>query len=193
MPKLKRAAIGVVVLFVVLFVGAVGCTHSNPANAKDQRTSSTALAQLDASQPVQTYTWSQQRQSLIEIERAKATTTLTTTFFFNQGVQDPIQSCPSIGFPVASTEQLTNPSQIVWDQGSGSGGNVAIPQIDPTGTYTGNSSGTYVMCSTPSGQAYADYWEGFVQTVTGPAVWDSAAHAVKLTGTPTGAFTAGKR
>ena len=39
----------------------------------------------------------------------------------------------------------------------------------PTGIYTGDSSGTYVICVDAKGEAYARYWEGYVQAVSGPA------------------------
>ena len=156
-------------------------TQANTVN-NDLKASAAGFNQLDQSQPVHTYNWSQLRQTLQDIEDAQAHTTQTTSFFFNQGVTDPIMTCPSIGFPIASTTQITNPDQIVqkWD-----GSNNQFPTIplgDPTGVYSGNSTGTYVLCVSPNGSTYANYWEGFVQTVSGPAVWDSTTHSVKLTG-----------
>ena len=128
------------------------------------------------SQPVPQFTCiAVHRATLIDIEAAQAKTTQTTTFFFNQGVAQPTFSCPSIGFPVASTSELTNPEQN--DSG------VAIPQIDPNGVYSGDSTGTCnVVCVNGNGQTYLDYWEGFVQAVSGPAVWDTTTNSIKTTG-----------
>ena len=50
-----------------------------------------------------------------------------------------------------------------------------------------------VICVDANGQAYANYWEGFVNTVSGPATWDEATHSVVLAGTPTGKFTTGAK
>jgi hypothetical protein len=129
------------------------------------------------------FQWSQLRQTLISIETAQADNTQTTTFFFNQGVQDPISSCPSIGFPVASTTELTNPLQNDGQGGQGAG--AVIGQVDPTGVYSGSSTGTYVVCISANGGNYVQYWEGFVDNVTGPAVWNTTTHQVQLTGPST--------
>jgi hypothetical protein len=168
----------------ILAAGALvasACDNQSAAVAADQNASNSILKQYEISQPVPKFRYSQYRQTLIDIETAEVDGSQTTTFFFNMGVKDPIQSCPSIGFPIASTSELTNPWQ---DDNNGPNGNagVAIAQIDPNGVYTGDSTGTYVVCVAPNGSPYVDYWEGFVQSVSGPAVWDTASGKVKLTG-----------
>ena len=173
------------ILLVPAIVGAIlltGCSQQPDSVQNDQNVSNDALTQLQKSQPVPVFNYSQERQTLISVEEARAHVVATTTFFFNQGVQDPIASCPSIGFPLATTTELTNPSQVVW---GGNGASGTVGQADPTGVYTGDSSGTYVDCVNDKGQQYVQYWEGFVQTIGGPATWDSAKHQVVLTGEPT--------
>jgi hypothetical protein len=154
-----------------------GCTGSSSGNAADRRTSNSILRQYEISQPVPKFPWSQIRQTAIDVETAQARTTQTTTFFFNQGVADPVQSCPSIGFPVASTTQITNPLTPTGYQDSST-----VAQIDPNGIYSGDSSGTYVLCVGGAGKTYGVYWEGFVYAVTGPATFDRSTHDVKMTG-----------
>lgn len=177
MSKLKYiAAVGLLAL--------AACSSSG--TSKESKTASKQLSGFLAAQPVPIFNWSQLRQNLIELETAQANTTATTSFFFNQGVQDPIASCPSIGFPIPSTYQLTNPTKAVDGPGTG---NVTIAQIESTGVYTADTSGTYVICIDNDGKGYAFYWEGFVSTVTGPATWDDAKHTVTLTGAATGAFS----
>ncbi len=185
---------------MALVFGAIGCSNTSPAgpppNASDQQLSTDILSTYQKAQPAPKFDWSQYRQNLIEIETAQSHTTQTTTFFFNQGVQAPIQSCPSIGFPIASTSELTNPDQAVGSTGGASNGQygvVVLPQIDPNGIFAGHSTGTYVICIDATGKAYGNYWEGFVQTVTGPAVWDEASHQVKLTGPPSFDFSTKKK
>jgi hypothetical protein len=68
-------------------------------------------------------------------------------------------------------------------------GSVALPQVEQTGIYTGDSTGTYVVCVDAQGRAYGDYWEGFVRTVTGPAEWNSETGQVELVGPPSFDFT----
>lgn len=182
------------VALVVVFLLIVGACQSssrqaqNKANNAERNVSAKILNNFEQNQPPPVRPWSQLRQNLIELETAQADTTQTTTFFFNLGIREPVQSCPSIGFPIASTSQITNPSQIV-----GSGGSNSIPQIDPNGIYSGNSTGTYVICVDAKGRAYADYWEGFVQTVTGPAVWNAKTGSVDLVGPPSFKFSTEKK
>jgi hypothetical protein len=132
-------------------------------------------------QPVPALTNSQVRQNLIEIEEAIAEGVQTTSFFFNMGVTDPIKSCTSIGVPIAATAQLTNPDQII-KEGEHGAGNQTIPQMDPTGIYTGETAGTYVLCISPSGEPYVSYWEGFVMSEFAGAKWNYTQHRIEIVG-----------
>lgn len=150
------------------------CGGGGPAQAQQQKITN----QLETVQPLPAVKYSQLRQTLIDIETAQTKTVATTSFMFNMGTTAPIQSCPSVGFPIASDTQLSNPMQYY-------GNGAVVPQMDPTGVYTGSSTGTYVLCSNAYGSTYVVYWEGFVETVTGPAVWNPATNSVKLTGPST--------
>lgn len=174
---MKRKVIAASVAAVVATVALAGC--SSGATRDDQVKANDQLAQYLAAQPVPVFQWSQERATLIALENARATTTATTTFFFNLGTKSPVGSCPSIGFPLASTTQLTNPEQEIGGQGA------VVSQIDPTGVFTGASSGTYVVCVDPHGVKYATYWEGDVFTVGGVGVWNDATGSVSLVGEPT--------
>lgn len=161
--------------------------NDNAAQNKDRATATRQLTGYQNNQPVPVFNWSQLRQNLIELETAQAQTTQTTTFFFNQGVQDPVSSCPSIGFPIPATYQLDNPQAKVQ------GHDFALPQIEANGVYTDVSTGTYAICVDAQGRPYADYWEGFVKTVTGPAKWDAPSHSVQLVGPPSFQFSKGRK
>lgn len=163
---------------------------SNGPGSKENQVAKQQLAGFNNNQPVPVFTYSQLRQNLIELETSQAQTTQTTSFFFNLGVPEPIGSCPSIGYPIPTTDQLTNPQQAVTQ---GNDGIATVGQIEANGVYTGDSSGTYVICVDASGAPYANYWEGFVQTVSGPAVWDGTANQVKLTGAPSATFSTAKK
>ena len=186
----RGLGIGALVIAGALTLGAcsqsVDSSAQQAANQTDAQKSGAALHQLQIAQPIPQYNWSQYRETLIQIENAQANTVQTTSFFFNQGVADPIQTCPSIGFGIASTTELTNPLQAV-DNSGGNGGYAmtTIGQVDPTGVYSGNSTGTYVVCVNSDGSNYFQYWEGFVDTVTGPAVWNQSTHSIQLTGPST--------
>jgi len=195
---MKRMGIAVLVIGALVLVGCTsqGTTQNavRQSAGTEQLSIADGLINMLKSQPLPRFSWSQLRQNLIEIESAQSITTQTTSFFFNMGVADPVQTCPSLGYPIASTTELSNPVQRLTDSGTNGGnGNVVIPQIDPNGVYAGQSTGTYVMCVDAQGRAYADYWEGFVQTVTGPAVWNAAKHAVELVGPPSFKFSTQKK
>lgn len=175
-----------------LLFAACNSGPSNNAVQREQQTSTSILNQLLTAQPIPAFKWSQLRQTLIDIETAQADTTQTTTFFFNQGVTDPVNSCPSVGFPVASTTELSNPQQTVNDGYPNGGAVVTLPQIDPNGVYAGDSSGTYVLCVSASGQTYGVYWEGFVYALTGPAVWNPTTNSVTPTGPSSFKFSTAK-
>lgn len=182
----KRFAILAIIMAVALV--ATACDDASMEAAREE--SQTATDQLNRfmqTQPIPTFEWSQLRQNLIELETAQARTTQTTTFFFNMGIVDPVSNCPSIGFPIAATYQLTNPEQTA---GGTNGRAYVWPQMEATGVYTADTTGTYVMCTNSLGQAYAQYWEGFVMTVTGPAIWENGE--VLLTGDPTFDFSTGR-
>lgn len=191
----KKAAISVL-LGALLVSGGVGigaCSYSVPTgqqaenNQQDQSTQD-----LVNNQPLPHFTYSQMRQNLTEIETAQATGVQTTSFFFNQGVADPMDSCPSIGVPIAASASLSNPHRV--DKHSATdGGNAVIDQMDPNGVYTPPSTtGTYVVCVDATGTAYTNYWEGFVQTVFAPARWNTTTHKIELIGPPSFKFSKSK-
>lgn len=174
---------------VFLLCGASAC--SAPSNSQQQEgKQQEAISQnMVQNQPLPQFSYSQMRQNLIELETAQAKGVQTTTFFFNQGVPDPIMSCPSVGVPMPNTSSLSNPVSVEMHGGDG-GGNVGVGQMEPNGTYIPeSSSGTYVMCIGANGIPYATYWEGFVQTVFAPAKWNLDTKQVELTGPASFEFT----
>lgn len=179
-------------LLVALAIACLALTACTTDGAlkEDQAAASANLDRLNDSQPVPEFRWSQIRQNLIEITRAQSETTQTTSFFFNLGVADPISTCPSIGFPIPTTAQLTNPLQAV--RVATGGDRVILPQAEQSGIYTGNSTGTYVICVDATGAAYAQYWEGYVSTVAGPAQWNKTSGGVELIGPPSFEFSQGE-
>ena len=186
--KSRKSMIAIAALAFTLILSSCS-SGTTDANAKDQAVSADILTKFQISQPVPKFDWSQIRQTLIDVETAQAQSIQTTSFFFNQGVQDPYFVCPSIGFPVAATTQLTNPLQSEW----GSNGATAVTaQVDPNGVFSGNSTGTYVLCVNSAGQTYGQYAEAFVHTVAAPASWNSKSHSVEITGAPTYKFTTKK-
>ncbi len=192
----KRKATTILAAILTVFVlTAADCDGSGDdgdggAKKQEEKNADQQLSQYLISQPVPQFNWSQLRQNLIEIQTAQANGTATTSFFFNQGIPDPIHACPSIGFAIPATYQLTNPDQITNVDTPGEGGTaVTTGQLEATGVYTADTTGTSVICIDDKGEGYAFYWEGFVSTVAGPAKWNVDTRQVELTGKPTGDFT----
>lgn len=181
---MKKTLVAIAAAAAVL--GLAGCGASNTATQHDQQQTDSQLQRYQANQPTPQFDWSQYRQTVIDVEGAEVHGVATTTFFYNLGSQKPISSCPSIGFPVAVTAQLTNPQQITWNNGgNGNWANGVVPQSEPNGVYTGESAGTYVTCVSPDGSKYYTYWEGDVNTVGAPAHWDPQSQQIVIDGAPT--------
>ncbi len=164
--------------------------RQSEAEKQEQAIADQQLAQYSKSQPVPIFNYSQLRQNLIEIETAQVNATATTSFMFllsGSGATGPlVHSCPSIGFPIPATYQLTSPEQAV----TGTEGRAwELPQLEANGVYTGDTTGTYVMCVGENGKPFAFYHEGFVATVTGPAHWDNAKGEIVMDGPSSAEFS----
>ncbi len=168
------------ILVIASCLALAGC-GSTSGVAKDKQATNLQLDRYQKNQPIPQSDWSQYRQTVIDVEMAQIHGVATTSFFFNLGVINPFKMCPSIGFPVATTSELTNPEQMIGN----TRGNVTIGQQEPNGVYPGHSTGTYVTCVAPSGKKYHSYWEGWVDAEGGPAHWDAGKAQVVLDGTPT--------
>lgn len=172
-------------------IALAGCSSPGNSNNVEQAQQDKIQNMMDKNQPIPMVPFSEKRQVLIDVQNAQIKGVATTTFFYNQGVKEPIFSCPSIGFPLPSTAQLTNPRQVIYTPhpNGGNDSNV-VDQMDPDGVYSGDSTGTYVECVTPQGTNYIKYWEGFVDTIGGPAHWNGTSEV--LDGPPTVTTAGGK-
>lgn len=134
--------------------------------AEEQKAVSDGFSRLSNSQQIPSFDWSQERQTLIDVEKARATGAVTTTAFYLEGV-GLIGWCPSIGAPVASTYQLSADQQYVDLPGDHTTDRVQVQQGEPTGVYVGSSSGTWTLCLDNNGKKFAKYWEGYVDSTVG--------------------------
>lgn len=186
---IKRIAATAGVAVLMLTAAACGSSKVNSSTVHNQKVEAGQETIYNTNQPIPVFSYSQQRQTLIDVLNAEANPTPTTTFFFNLGVANPVSSCPSIGYPVSATDELSNPDQLTRSGQNGYNIEGAIPQIDPNGIYSGGSStGTYALCRNNSGTPYAFYWEGYVAAVDGSATWDNATGKISDVSNPTGGF-----
>jgi hypothetical protein len=182
----KSIAVGMAGLTLLTSAGCFG-GQAGEARRADTNAAGAQLRQYQQAQPVPKFTSSQLRQNLIEIETAQAHTTATTSFMFllaGTGQTGPlVKSCPSIGFPIPATYQLTSPDQPAGNRGA------VVAQLEANGVFTGDTTGTYVMCVGEDGKPFAFYHEGYVSTVSGPAHWDNAKGEIVMDGSSSAPFT----
>lgn len=182
-----RRACSAAALAVAIAIGLAAC---NPGNSNGQQLENQQQSNNESTyeqvEPLPHFPYSQYRATLTEVQAIQALGTQTTTFFFNQGVSKPIFTCPSLGMPVPVTAQLSNPAQAFnMTDGNGNYNTVVLGNMDPNGTYSPpDSTGTNVVCLNASGEPYIQYWEGFVDAVSGAAHWDQANSTVVVTGEP---------
>lgn len=128
---------------------------------REQEALSTGFSRLTRSQQIPSFDWSQERQTLIDVETIRATGALSTSQFYLEGV-GLIKWCPSVGGPVPQSYQLSPSSQWVDFPEDGDGTKYEVDQGEPTGVYIGGGSGTWVLCLDDDGNKFAQYWEGYV-------------------------------
>jgi hypothetical protein len=121
---------------------------------------------LTKTQPVPSFDWSQERQTLIDTEAIRATGALSTTQFYLDAV-GMVQWCPSKGAPIPSSYQLSGTKQWVDIPNDESRTLYDIDQGEPTGIYVGESTATWVLCLDDNGKPFAVYWEGPVGSTVG--------------------------
>ena len=101
--------------------------------------------------------YSFERQIVIDTYSARNRIVATWSYLFTmQGAI--IEICPSIGYPIPYTTQLTNPLKIDGN----SYGYTSIGNPEPNGLYTGTTSATFVQCVQSDGSVTPVYIESEV-------------------------------
>lgn len=133
---------------------------------EEQEAVQTGFTRLSDAQPIPVFDWSQERQTVIDVETIRATGATSTTAGYLEGI-GLIWWCPSAGAPVPGTYQLSASTQYVDLAGDESRARYPIDQGEPTGVYIGSSSGTWTLCLDDNGNKFAKYWEGYVDSTVG--------------------------
>jgi hypothetical protein len=162
--------LSILMLLVIMVVGCAPYVESSQKVAKDaeQKQVGNQQALYVANQPPPYFDWSQQRDILIQIYKAKNSALATYSYTTSPFTGKITWESPTIGFPIPGGTELTNPKQIVlasdyyhqWE---------VIDQAEPDGTYAPNSSlGTWILCVNPDGSISPAYIEDNVRTFTTP-------------------------
>jgi hypothetical protein len=153
---------------LALILGVAACesgSKSEDSREREQEAIGEGFDRVTRSQQVPSFDYSQERQTLIDVLTIRAEGTHGTAYATTMEGQ-LIWWCPSVGAPVPSTYQLTNPDQIIGGDGANTEEQV-LPLGEPTGVYTGDSAATWTVCLDDNGTAFGKYEEANVGWTSG--------------------------
>lgn len=158
----------------VILAASAACRPSRPKTsrvagnniAKEQEAIATGFGRLSDAQPVPSFTYSQERQTLIDVETVRADGTHGTAYATTFG-GELLWWCPTIGAPTPSTYQLSTNTQYVDLPRDHTRDRFAIEQGEPTGVYVGDSAATWTLCTDDQGTPFAKYEEANVGWTSG--------------------------
>lgn len=128
-------------VFVTIILSASSCDDTSTPATESQKVDS-QNGTYATNQPLHTYDYSPERDELQQIYDARMKVVNTWTVIYSMG--KAVFSCPSKGYPIPYTTQLTNP-QSVANSGANYGYAI-LPQAEPNGLYTGQTTATWVLC-----------------------------------------------
>jgi hypothetical protein len=132
----KKAIIAIPCLLLVLLVLSADSCDSSQTSTESSQVNSQQTTYAN-NQPLHKYDYSPERDELQQIYDARMKVVNTWTVIYSMG--KPVFICPSKGYPIPYTTQLTNPESWVRT-------GIAIPQSEPNGLYTGTTNATWVLC-----------------------------------------------
>lgn len=141
-------------LVLAIALALVGCTNSvSEVEQQQQRNGSVAIVQ---NQPVPDLGgYSFERQIVIETYIARNSTIATYAYMITMDGKI-IEICPSIGYPIPYSTQLTNPEVYNYN-------GTTLPNMEPNGLYPpDNAAATLVQCVNPDGSVSPTYIEWYV-------------------------------
>jgi hypothetical protein len=162
--------------FLILVLALAGCNRMETQDSRDSAIVDNQQAQYAKVQPIPYFDFSMDRDTLIQIYKAKNEARKTWSVVTSQGTGAILFICDSIGFAIPSDTQLTNGSvpsgrylkgegtAWVWVDG-------VVEQPEPNGLYSSkNTDGTYVQCVGDDGSVSPVYTEQKVTTFPFPVV-----------------------
>lgn len=146
-----------IVLFVLLVFVFSGC--GDPTSAQiEQSQQELANKQIVRNQPPPDLGgWSFERHIVTELYKARNRTISTYTYTIIEYTGQIVEVCPSIGYPIPYSTQLTNPEKIEDRYQSGY---AILPNPEPNGLYPPSSAeATIINCVNPDGSLSPVYFE----------------------------------
>lgn len=166
-----RRLIAALIAGCVLLVAASACTEDDSgdqrsAREREEDATGRAMNRMTQSQQIPEFDYSQERQTLIDVLTVRAEGTHGTAQALSLS-GELMWWCPTVGAPIPSTYQLTNPDQITGRGGANHYEGQVIPQAEPTGVYSSESAATWVVCLDDNGAAFGQYDEANVRWTSG--------------------------
>ena len=147
-------------IFSILLVLLTACAQSvSDLERQQQYGGNMAIVQ---NQPVPDLGgYSFERQIVIETYLARNNTIATWAYMTGMNGQI-IEVCPSIGYPIPYSTQLTNPEKIEYNNGS----LTTLPNAEPNSLYPpSDAAATLVACVNPDGSVSPVYIEWYVMAM----------------------------
>lgn len=145
------------ILFLILAVFLSGCATQNANDIERQQQNAANIA-IVQNQPVPDLGgYSFERQVLIDTYLARNNNISTFAYMFTMDGKI-IEICPSMGYPIPYSTQLTAPEKV--DSYSYS---IVLPNAEPNGVYPpGDAAATLVQCVNSDGSVTPVYIEWYV-------------------------------
>jgi hypothetical protein len=149
------------VLFVILIafsLALTGCAAPSVSNIEQQQQQS-AVSSIVQNQPIPDLGgYSFERQIVIETYLARNNTISTYSYMITMDGKI-IEICPSIGYPIPYSTQLSNPLKYEYT----GGGPAVLGNAEANGLYPpGDAAATLVQCVQPDGKVSPVYIEWYV-------------------------------
>lgn len=146
------------VLFVLMVFVLVSCTIGSDTSAIEQGQQKAAVNAIIQNQPIPDLGgYSFERQIVIETYLARNNTIATYAYMFTMDGKI-VEICPSLGYPIPYSTQLSNPEKVDSYNYS-----ITLPNAEPNGLYPpGDAAATLVQCVQPDGSVSPVYIEWYV-------------------------------
>lgn len=180
----RRRTTSLIAALLALMVVLVGCEDNNSADQADADFTARIAGQFGKAQPPHAYDASQARENLIAAHDALALGADSWTVQHVEGVGVTFE-CPSVGFPIPLTSQLTNPER--WS--SNAHGAVTLPQMEPYGVFTGSTAATMGNCVLPNGEVGIFYSESNLSAFMFDVVCDDETQRCEISQDATSSVT----
>lgn len=159
---MKRLSAPLLILAFALLI--TGCLPESQGDIEESQLESAVQAIVKNQPPPDLGGYSFERQIVIETYLARNSTIATYAYMFSMDGKI-VEICPSIGYPIPYSTQLTNPQVLTYNYVGRSAGYIegAIANPEPNGVYPpDNAAATLVQCVNPDGSVSPTYIEWYV-------------------------------